>query len=157
MDQEIAAQAILHSSPASVPRNGVEDVPAELDDNTDSKLELLNKALRKVIGTSNSVKPSPESFVKHTDVVGDSPASSRYQHVSRTWFEGGRKSPAQNKAGIEDGTTTSFANVSDVPGDKAHASPDRNNHNDDHQPGDGIESPTAEAKCTSDAALTMTN
>lgn len=116
----------------------MKDVPVGLDKIPDSEPEILNKALRKVVGTSNSVKLSPESFVKHT-VVDDSPASSRYRHVSRTLFKGGKEGPARNKGAIEDGTNISIAIVGDLPGENA------NNHNDDHQSGDGVESPNAEA------------
>jgi hypothetical protein len=112
------------------------NVSAELENKTNSEAGMLNKVLRKVVGTSKSVKPSPESFVKHT-FVDDSPASSRYRHVSRTLLKGGKESPARNKGAIEDGTNISIAIVGDVP---------------DHQSENGIESPNAETNTVTEGS-----
>lgn len=100
-------------------KSSVEDVSIEPKQRTDSESQLLDKVLRKATGTSNTVKPSPQSFVKHTDIVDDSPASSRYRNVSRTLFEGGVESLARNKAAIDNGT-----NAGDTLETKAHQTPD---------------------------------
>jgi len=86
------------------------DVPAERDRKTSSEPELWNKALKIFVGTSKSIKASPESFLKHTIVFEDSPASSRYRHVSRTLFKRGRQKRVIDAEFIGDDSYTSIIN-----------------------------------------------
>jgi len=131
----------------------LEDVPAKPEVDTMAKAESSRKELQRVIKTAAPVRPSPESFVKHMDVVEDSPASSLYRHVSRTLFKEGKENSAQNKAAIEDGTDTDIANVIDALSVKAHQSPYGDDHNDDHPSADEIKTPIAEANpVTKDSA-----